>query len=165
MLTWLKKYWAELFVAVLLVLWVQAVFSAPLTKEQARDIYAVAYGQVTGPPEWLSQPPIIHVVSPEVLCGMVEQNAACSIRGVYDSGTIYISDAVDFGSVYGASILLHEFVHHLQYLKGGAAHDCSTWLAYEQQAYLIQAHVLQKAGDYLAAQTILFSMRQMRCTD
>jgi hypothetical protein len=30
---------------------------------------------------------------------------------------------------------------------------------------MIQAHVLQKVGEYLAAQTVLFSMRQMRCAD
>ena len=148
--------------------------AAPLTPEQARGIYAVAYGQCPSmsgmqdgcPPEWLQQMPTIHVVSSEKLCDLAVGKPQCSVLGMYQSDNVYILDTLDFETVWAASILLHEYIHHFQQLKSGPAYDCETWLAYETQAYMIQAQVLQKAGEYMTARAVMISMRQMpRCTE
>ena len=128
--------------------------AAPLTPQQARDIYIVAYGQFTGPPAWLEQMPVIHIVSQEVLCETAEMKPECNVLGLYREANVYILDTLNFETLSAASVLLHEYIHHFQYLKSGSAYDCETWLAYEQQAYAIQVQVLQKAGDYLAARSV-----------
>jgi hypothetical protein len=74
---------------------------------------------------------------------------------------------MDFSTVYGASILLHEYMHYFQWLDREAADivGCAQWLALEREVYAIQAHVLEQAGDSLSAYAVRFSARQLRCSE
>jgi hypothetical protein len=150
--------------------------AAPLNAEQAVSIYAVAYGQYHGPREWLYEMPNIQMQTPQQLCAEENQKYPCGILGTYEheSRTITLADTLDFSTPYGASILLHEYVHHFQNLKEGnllraafEAHDpatyCAVQLRWEYEAYAIQAHVLEKAGDYRSASLVRYSASLITC--
>ena len=68
----------------------------------------------------------------------------------YDSingKTVYIKEAFSsVKNVYVASIIVHEFTHYLQHMKGAISPDitCSQWHDNERQAYRAQALFLNK---------------------
>lgn len=69
------------------------------------------------------------------------------VDGLYIFGhqTIYISDSVNLSTTYGESVVLHELVHHTQYMTGlGKTAPCSA--ALEADAYEIQADYLVANG-------------------
>lgn len=172
MLTWLKKYRAELFVAVVLVLWMVVAVAAPLTPPQAADIYSVAYGQCSQiqgmkdgcPREWLDKAPPVYVVHPDYMCGWMKVAPTCRISGMYTEGKTYVSEQLDFATPFGASVLLHEYIHHFQWLKYGDREiECAEWLQMETEAYVIQMQVLLKMGDTSGAMVVRHGLRQLRC--
>lgn len=154
---------------------VRSAIGAELTGEQAESIYAVAYGQFHGPREWLDQRPNIHVITHGELCAFAEEAPDCRILGAYVPGEVYIDGGIDFSTVYGASILFHEFIHHFQWLKDGSAEfdaaiangdrfsACLVNLRREQQAYAMQAILLEKAGESGRAMNVRTNLVQMQC--
>jgi hypothetical protein len=149
--------------------------AAPLTELQAKSIYAVAYGQYTGPREWLDKQPNIYFVDQERICEVAMQRPTCRVYGLSVDGVVYIRHDLDFSTTFAAGILLHEDVHHLQWLDGKhdavaaavAAGDnftaCMLWTENERQAYEIQIHVLEQAGDYVSAAQARSHMGNLHC--
>ena len=99
--------------------------------------------------EWLSfntdvdikYPPEVVVMSTEDLA----QKYGAPVHALYShtEATIYLSSHVDLSTIQGASVLLHELVHHYQNASGAMdGYNCvqeSEKLAYELQvAYLQQ---------------------------
>lgn len=72
----------------------------------------------------------------------------CNIQGLHDGDTVYVRDDLDFSRPRDAAVLLHELIHYLQWANRGHVRDCFDWLAREQEAYLIQARVLDRAGEH-----------------
>jgi hypothetical protein len=67
----------------------------------------------------------------------------CSVSAIYESGTIYLDNDIDFNNSLDKSIILHELVHHVQWIKYGSTLDCQRWFANEREAYKIQAKYLK----------------------
>lgn len=132
--------------------------AVPLTDMQAASIYAFAYGQYGGAlPE---REPVIHIVSLSRLRELIGCER-CPVRALHQQGVIYLDERLDFERAYDASILLHEYVHYLQWLQYGEVADCKSWLDRERQAYMIQAHVLARVGE--DSMPVLGMMRMLRC--
>jgi len=132
-----------------------------LKDQQAMSIYMLAYGQYGGARGGIPMPaaaPVVHKVS-QVRLQQLAGCARCPIRGYHEAGHVYIDEALDFSNAFDASILLHEFVHYLQYIDRGPKEDCAEWLRREHEAYLIQANVLAKVGE--DPETILESGKQL----
>ena len=150
-------------------------YSAPLNEIQARSIYAVAYGQYHGPREWLDKQPNIYVVDRARICEVARQQPACGVLGLSVDGVVYVRDDLDFETTFAASILLHEYVHHFQWLEGKQdaireAMDrgdertaCELWVENERQAYSIQIDVLEKVGDYDSVAKARAVMTRLHC--
>lgn len=159
---------------------------AGLTPEQAYGIAAVAYGQYGGPRSLLEKLPAVHIVPQNEICAMMQLGPGCSYIGVYDEERIYVSDRLDFSTVFGASVLVHEFVHHFQHKERGSigavcplifsgkngvfpisridySCRCSELSRREAQAYRIQAYVLERSGAYVEARAVAISGRRRFC--
>ena len=65
------------------------------------------------------------------------------VRGLYDNSNriIYIADDIDLGSTDGRAVLLHELVHHLQFMAGHQT-DLQCINELEPAAYEIEAEYL-----------------------
>lgn len=65
---------------------------------------------------------------------------ACNCRppAFYRDNTAYLSSALDLTSIEGRAVLLHELVHHIQWVAGGPAADCFEWHRRELQAHAAQ---------------------------
>lgn len=70
----------------------------------------------------------------------------CPVSALYFQGQIFYSDHLDMEDLLSRSILLHEFVHHVQNERHGDTYDCDMWKAKELEAYKIQAQYLRKHG-------------------
>lgn len=117
---------------------------AELTQEQATLIYALAHSTSGYPfPE---KPPTIHLVPQSKLQEMACPGKACSVEGFSVGADIYIDETLDMSNPYNGSILLHEAVHYLQFMKLGVAKTCEEWVDREWEAYAIQNHALDKVG-------------------
>lgn len=164
-----------LLVSISMFAFAEPAKAAPLNEIQARSIYAVAYGQYHGPREWLDKQPNIYIVDQARLCDVAKQRPDCSVLGLSVDGVVYIRDDLDFETTFAASILLHEFIHHFQWLEGKqdaiqAAMDrgdeqtvCELWVENERQAYLIQIDVLEKVGDYGSVAKARSVMTKLHC--
>lgn len=137
--------------------------AADLTPDQARSIYYVAYGQFHGPREWLEQPPTVILTSADRLCDMYGMAPGCRVLGIYQPGIVYLDKTLDFDNLHDASVLLHEYTHHFQYLKRGKMLDCADWMDREREAYAIQANVLEKAGDERTAGMVRQTATSLHC--
>lgn len=129
-----------------------------LSDVQAASIYALAYGQYGGAlPE---RAPVIHLVSASRLRELMGCKQ-CPVRGMHDRGVIYLDELLDLERAYDASILLHEYVHYLQWIQGGDVSSCEVWLERERQAYLIQARILERVGEN--PMPVIRNMHMLRC--
>lgn len=171
-LSFLCGYTLAAFIAVGVSIWSGECEAAELTQHQARSIYTVAYGQYTGPPEWLEKMPTVHVVDTGIICLLFSKKPDCGVLGAYVEGRVYMDNTLDFATPLAASILLHEFIHHFQQLKHGqqvkeamAAGNtnlaCRTWLAREAEAYAIQADVLDGMNEDVLARQARHLSQQM----
>lgn len=71
----------------------------------------------------------------------------CSVSAIYSSGTIYYDKRIDYkNNVIDRSIIIHEFVHHIQARKYGITYNCDMWFRKERQAYKLQADYLRSRG-------------------
>ena len=152
-----------------------AANAAPLTQLQAKSIYAVAYGQYKGPREWLDEQPNIYFADQARLCDIAGLRPTCNVYGISIDGVVYLRHDLDFTTLFATGILLHEYVHHFQWLDGkhdavaaavAAGNDslaCELWTASERQAYEIQIHVLEQAGDFVSAAQAEAIMGNLHC--
>lgn len=85
--------------------------------------------------------PTVEIHSPESL----EKKYGAPVYALYahHEGTIYLADTVDLSTITGASVLIHELVHHYQNISG-AMDDYACIRESEKMAYNIQR-------DYLTA--------------
>lgn len=99
--------------------------------------------------EWLSLNTDMHIYYPPEVVVVDSANLTkkygSPVHAMYShtEATIFLSDRVDLASIQGASVLLHELVHHYQNVSGAMdGYNCvqeSEKLAYEiQRAYLEQ---------------------------
>lgn len=150
----------------LLALWTaNEAKAAGVTPEQEYSILRVAYGQFTGPPSLLKDPPKIHIVSQAELQDRYKCAPHCrTVHGLYDeeTGEIYLYDGLDFSTVYATTVLMHEYIHHFQVKTKGRVMDmklpqyelCLEVMAREHEAYRLQWQVLLKVGEYMLAQSV-----------
>lgn len=68
------------------------------------------------------------------------------VTAVYNDGAIYFDEDYDARHPVWRSILFHEMVHHIQYLKQGNTKTCDVWYKKEHEAYNLQAAYLRKQG-------------------
>ena len=144
-----------------------SISAAELTAKQEMDIYALAYGQYGSRHGGIPLPtkPQVFIETPENICTALGKERGCAWYGYYLNGAVTISNTLDFAAALDASKLLHEYVHHLQVQHGGPTKDCLTYLQREYEAYSIQAHVLEKVGEYLNARRVMFTAAAVYCGD
>jgi hypothetical protein len=141
--------------------------AAALTPEKEMEIYALAYGQYGSRHGGIPMPPkpLMFAETPESICAALRKEPGCPWFGYFVDGVIRLSSALDFSTAVDRSKLVHEYVHYLQVQHGGPTTDCLTYLAREYEAYSIQIHVLEKAGEDHAARQVLFAASQVYCGD
>lgn len=126
----------------------------PPGPEQIQNLYMLAVGHAgIGVPE---KAPKVYRISEAALCGVVGQDANCGMKGMQVADAVFYSDQLDFTQALDSSILLHEFVHYLQYEQPKYNAAKNTWskagrvktpLEYDMrecQAYKVQREVLGK---------------------
>lgn len=122
-------------------------WAAELSREQAATIYALAWGLMGySPANVPAVPPEVRIAAQTKLREMACSGAPCPVRGLQRAGVVWIDESLDFANPRDASVLLHEFVHFLQWAARGEAPDCLEWQAREREAYNIQAYVLDRGG-------------------
>ena len=146
--------------------------AADLTPERAKDIYIVAYGQCPRmadmnagcPREWLNEMPSVRQVPQPYLCGLKQIESDCSILGYYKSGHVLVSDRLDYDKPYDISVLFHEYIHHLQWLKSNKTDfmDCGDNYRREVEAHSLHVHLLERLNDYTGAGKVRILMAQLR---
>jgi hypothetical protein len=88
--------------------------------------------------------PEIHSASLDYLKSLVCNNSSyCPVTAVYHENKIYYRQDLDLNSSFTKSILVHEFIHHIQANSGFVAIDCNIWYKNEKEAYRLQAKYLR----------------------
>jgi hypothetical protein len=64
----------------------------------------------------------------------------------FENETMYFKDTIDVGSVYGRAVVLHELVHHVQYVNGITFATCDSYRMQERQAYSLQLEYMLSNG-------------------
>ena len=67
----------------------------------------------------------------------------CPVNAVYTSNKVYYRQDLNFNDMYAKSVMVHEFIHHIQANSGFVAVDCDIWYKNEKQAYRLQAKYLR----------------------
>lgn len=108
----------------------------------------------------IENPPTVQVVEAKVL--QADYGAPVYALYSHQDSAIYLSDTVDLSTIQGASVLLHELIHHYQNVSGAMdGYSCvreSEQLAYDvQRQYLIanKAKVLPELNEF---NTLMMSM-------
>ena len=73
------------------------------------------------------------------------ESMPCPCEAAYDDRKLYIRNDINWTDPRWLSIVLHELEHHRQFVKRGAARDCTEWMAREQEALAIQRQYLEDA--------------------
>jgi hypothetical protein len=88
--------------------------------------------------------PNIQPASLDYLKSLVCNNSKyCPVSAVYYNNNIYYRQDLDLNDPFTKSILVHEFVHHIQANSGFVATDCNIWYKNEKEAYRLQAKYLR----------------------
>ena len=88
--------------------------------------------------------PEIYPSSVEYLKSLVCNGSSyCPVNAVYYNNKIYYKNDMDMNSHLTKSILVHEFIHHIQAKTGFVAVDCNIWYSNEKEAYRLQAKYLR----------------------
>lgn len=132
-----------------------------LLSELVADLLVAASAAVPGATD--IAPPVIEQLEPHVL-----QQKACGkpcrvLAWFGQDAVIYLDNRVKpLRNLVARSILLHELVHHVQYVvSGNSAQSCSDWLQRERDAYKVQAAWLVERG--IEATPLVWQVRLMRC--
>lgn len=84
----------------------------------------------------------------------------------FPGADILLSEDKDYNSVYGGSVLFHEFIHFLQFYNGGGSQSCPQWLDREREAYTLQARWLSvHNGGYLYSVNAVMMGRAQHCQE
>jgi hypothetical protein len=67
----------------------------------------------------------------------------CPVSAVYFKNTVYYKHDLTLSDPVTKSILVHEFIHHIQVNKGSIATDCKIWYKNELEAYKLQVRYLR----------------------
>ena len=126
--------------AILLALALPAT-AEPLDEMQAATIYALAHSVSHLPLPTV--PPRIHIVSKAKLAAL---SGDPRTSGLHKQGDIYLDEALDMQDILNASILFHEYIHYMQWVKMGDVQTCLEWRDREIMAYHWQNEVLFKSG-------------------
>jgi hypothetical protein len=129
----------------LLLLISGAAHAGPFHAEQLEGLYVLAIGRAQlGVPE---RPPQVYRVSKSVL-QTIACRRPCEARAVQIADAVFYRDDMNPNDTIDASILAHEFVHYLQWIKHGPVDDgdCLGKAARERQAYQVQRELLERAG-------------------
>ena len=95
------------------------------------------------------RPPEMHAVPHDELI----KTAGCrcpSIKALQRGNDIFLDETLDMTDIQNIAVLLHEFVHHLQWANAGPAAGCREWVDREIVAYQLQNEMLYRAGAHLA---------------
>ena len=94
--------------------------------------------------------PIIETVSAERIWHMANPGVPFPedpddgrVFGAQAADTIYLSDETDLSTVFGQSVLLHEYIHYVQEVEGM---DFPCYGQREKHAYMIQKRWLEQQG-------------------
>lgn len=94
----------------------------------------------------VAMPPILAVSQRELEKMYCSPSPKCPISAMYYQGNVYYSTDLRMDDILAKSIIVHEFVHHLQREKVGDTYDCAMWYRKEKEAYRIQAAYLRDHG-------------------
>jgi len=118
--------------------------------QAARDAVAELLRELhyDGPPPaitWVSAHEVVEV------CGCTV--GADRRWAIYRKNTAYLSRALNLADPFDRSVLLHELVHHIQWIASGPAADCYEWHRRE-----VLAHAAQNAWlmDHGSGQRVIF---------
>ena len=88
--------------------------------------------------------PEMYPTTVEHLESLICQGAIyCPISAVYFKNIVYYKHDLTLSDPVTKSILVHEFIHHIQVNKGSIATDCKIWYKNELEAYKLQARYLR----------------------
>jgi hypothetical protein len=129
--------WALVALALALVLWLRPAAHA----HEAPDPRAVV-AELLRELHYDGPPPALTWVDARA----VVEACACRPPAFYRDNTAYLSSALDLTDVFDRSILLHELVHHVQWMAGGRAGSCEEWRRREELAHAVQNAWLAERG-------------------
>ena len=77
----------------------------------------------------------------------------CNVLGLYRTdGNVYLDKSLNVADdTYASGVLVHEFVHHLQYVTRAFNNEnqgCQEYVKKEKEAYAIQNIFMEKKGDF-----------------
>lgn len=143
-----------LFLLLLIPSTSKAIEYTPALREAVASAWILAYGQVgyeLGIKFNELRPPEVEFITQGRLCQIVfgteQEFVECGVNGATHSQTlkVYLREDLDpVNNVVHFSIVVHEFVHMMQFTSGDNKITCADWYRREQQAYTAQAHVLEK---------------------
>lgn len=161
--------WAAVILAITAVN-VRDAGSASVTPEQARNIWLVAWGGTHdlhgGDRELMESPPTINIAPQPLLCVLYKLPPDCTgLLGLTLPGgeAVYINEEVDFDTVFGVSILFHEFIHSIQHRTRGTAKTCEQADYYEKDARWRHSALLRKLGRNDLADRVLSTYSPADC--
>jgi hypothetical protein len=126
-----------------LLLWSPSAQAGEIQREQLVELYGLAYaGAGIGVPE---RPPRVYRVSRATMSEMV-CHADCDIRAAQFADAVFLVDDIDPDDAFDKSIVVHEFVHYVQWVYRGRAVGCDEKRRREVQAFMIQSNALEHAG-------------------
>ena len=67
----------------------------------------------------------------------------CPVKAVYFNDTIYYLENLNINDQNTKSIIVHEFIHHIQHQIGFISENCDIWQRNEEEAYRLQAKYLR----------------------
>lgn len=116
----------------------------PPSPDQIQSLYVIAIGlSGLGVPE---KPPQVYRVSRAAICTMLNASETCPAKGFQAADAVFYSNELDFTDAVDSSILGHEMVHYLQWIKSGRAKSRGEHNQRECYAYKIQSEMLSKVG-------------------
>lgn len=145
------KEWIKDFLAVVLFgsfcLFSSGPHAGQLNKDSADVIYALAV-KISKLPE-PEEGPVVQMLEAPVIDKLLTTLGVCpkgcsTVKAAQLKNVVVVSKALDFDSPIDQSILLHEFVHYLQWAKSGDAKTCKEWVDREIVAYQMQNLFLHK---------------------
>jgi hypothetical protein len=84
-----------------------------------------------------------------------------TVTAIYKDGAIYFDEDYDAKHPVWRSILFHEMVHHVQYVRQGGTKTCDDWYKREREAYDLQASYLRKQAS--SDKTVVDAAKTITC--
>lgn len=95
------------------------------------------------------QLPEMHSVSSEELQRAVCKRSCQGVKAGQVGNHIYYDERLDLSNSFVRSIIIHEYVHYLQWYHHGVARDCQEYADREREAYLVQTYLFQNQAHIL----------------